>query len=88
MKLHRLGIRGEYLEQILLGRRTFEVRKLSHGIEPGDLICFRNIDDAIIDAETCEYVFRVVYALTDPRFCKPGYGIYAIKRMRPEGEEV
>ena len=40
MKLHELKIKYEYLVEIALGNKTFELRKNDRGYQVGDLIHF------------------------------------------------
>ena len=44
MKLHELKIKHEYLFEIALGNKTFELRKNDRDYQVGDLIHFIDID--------------------------------------------
>ena len=91
MKLHELKILHEYLFDITIGRKTFELRKNDRDYQVGDLIHFIDIrEDNItpnkflvepfIDKNT---LYRITYVLKDVE--KYGldkdYCILAIKKL-------
>ena len=75
MKLHELKIKHEYLVEIVLGNKTFELRKNDRDYQVGDLIRFIDIKqdskgdcDIYIDKDT---LYRITYVLKDV----PEYGL-------------
>ena len=91
MKLHELKILHEYLVDVDLGRKTFELRKNDRDYQVGDLIRFIDIreDDSIANKNQIEpnidenTLYRITYVLKDVE--KYGldkdYCILAIKKL-------
>ena len=90
MKLHELKILHEYLEDVDLGKKTFELRKNDRDYQVGDLIRFIDIreDDSTaknqiepnIDENT---LYRITYVLkdVDQYGLDRDYCILAIKKL-------
>lgn len=89
MKLHELKIKHEYLIDVSLGRKTFELRKNDRDYQVGDLIHFIDIKEDDTSKFRIEpYVdenqlYRITYVLKDVE--KYGldkdYCILAIKKL-------
>lgn len=91
MTLHELKILHEYLVDIDLGKKTFELRKNDRDYQVGDLIRFIDIreDDSIANKNQIEpnidenTLYRITYVLKDVE--KYGldkdYCILAIKKL-------
>lgn len=89
MKLHELKIKHEYLIDVSLGRKTFELRKNDRDYQVGDLIRFIDIrEDDTSKFRIEPYVdenqlYRITYVLKDVE--KYGldkdYCILAIKKL-------
>lgn len=91
MKLHELKILHEYLVDVDLGKKTFELRKNDRDYQVGDLIRFIDIreDDSIANKNQIEpnidenTLYRITYVLKDVE--KYGldkdYCILAIKKL-------
>lgn len=91
MKLHELKILHEYLVDIDLGKKTFELRKNDRDYQVGDLIRFIDVreDDSTANKNQIEpnidenTLYRITYVLKDVE--KYGldrdYCILAIKRL-------
>lgn len=87
MKLHELKIKHEYLVEVTMGRKTFELRKNDRDYQVGDLIHFIDINqnvrgdyDVYIDKDTHEItdiyinpndLYKITYILKDV----PEYGL-------------
>ena len=83
MKLHELKIKHEYLVEIVLGNKTFELRKNDRDYQVGDLIHFIDIPSPKRDLTLSEisrvgsaYIdentfYRIIYVLKDV----PEYGL-------------
>lgn len=91
MKLHELKIKQKYFEDILSGKKTFEIRKNDRDFQEGDLLCFKIVDNKPESIRECFlsalsypfYVYRVTYVLKDiPEYgLDNDYCILGIKRM-------
>lgn len=88
MKLHELKIKHEYLVEVVMGRKTFELRKNDRDYQVGDLIRFIDIRQSYSDG--CEYVYidkdtlyKITYVLKDvPQYgLDKDYCILAIKKV-------
>lgn len=91
MKLHELKILHEYLVDVDLGKKTFELRKNDRDYQVGDLIRFIDIreDDSTANKNQIEpnidenTLYRITYILKDVE--KYGldkdYCILAIKKL-------
>lgn len=67
MKIHKLKIKHEYLEEVELGRKSFELRKNDRDYQIGDIISFIDIDKNICKDD----LYEITYILKDV----PGYGL-------------
>ena len=91
MKLHELKIKHEYLEDVVCGKKTFELRKNDRDYQVGDLIHF--IDEGHIKPITnkfyCEEridddaLYKITYILKDiPEYgLDKDYCILGIKKL-------
>lgn len=91
MKLHEIKILHEYLVDVDLGRKTFELRKNDRDYQVGDLIRFIDVreDDSTANKNQIEpnidenTLYRITYVLKDVE--KYGldrdYCILAIKKL-------
>lgn len=91
MKLHEIKILHEYLVDVDLGRKTFELRKNDRDYQVGDLIRFIDVreDDSTANKNQIEpnidenSLYRITYVLKDVE--KYGldkdYCILAIKKL-------
>ena len=88
MKLHELKIRHEYLIDVSLGTKTFELRKNDRDYQVGDLIRFIDITKDYTENDIEPYIdenilYRITYVLKNV----PNYGldkdycILAIKKL-------
>lgn len=81
MKLHELKIKHEYLEDVYLGKKTFELRKNDRDYQVGDLIHFvdegyiKPISEDLYCVECCcvdeDALYKITYILKDV----PQYGL-------------
>ena len=74
MKIHELKIKYEYYRDIVLGKKTFELRKDDRGYQMGDLIHFvdtRGKEFSWYPPDGTKALFRIVYILRDV----PEYGL-------------
>ena len=90
MKLHELKIKHEYLVEVAIGVKTFELRKNDRDYQVGDLIHFVDIKDTkqndkcdcdiYIDNNT---LYKITYVLKDvPQYgLDKDYCILAIKKL-------
>ena len=76
MKLHELKIKEEYLLEVALGNKTFELRKNDRDYQVGDLIRFIDIRQS--NSDGCDYayidndaLYKIIYVLKDV----PEYGL-------------
>ena len=93
MKIHTLKIDGEFFEEVVQGRKTYELRKNDRNFKVGDGLLLREtrFSAAMADAGyPVEYTGRelrveVTQMLTGPRLgLEAGWSILSIKRL-PDG---
>lgn len=78
MTIHKLKIGFKWLDEIVSGEKTFEVRENDRGYQVGDLLEF--VDDRYSPDRICKYRFRVKYILEDfPIALKKDYCILGIE---------
>ena len=77
---HELKILPEYFEAIEKGEKNFEVRFNDRDFAKGDILLLRehNADGYTGRTITTE----VTYLLDNPAYCKEGYVIMAIKKIK------
>lgn len=77
MKLHELKIKHEYLIEVVMGRKPFELRKNDRDYQVEDLISFIDIKQSNNDNCDCDIdidkntLYRITYVLKDV----PEYGL-------------
>ena len=89
MKLHELKIKHEYLIEVVMGRKTFELRKNDRDYQVGDLIRFIDIRQSNNDNCDCDIyineddLYKITYVLKDvPQYgLDKDYCILAIKKL-------
>ena len=87
MKLHELKIKHEYLVEVDMGRKTFELRKNDRDYQVGDLIRF--IDIKQDNKDGCDIyineddLYKITYILKNvPQYgLDKDYCILAIKKL-------
>ena len=91
MKLHELKINHEYLVDITIGTKTFELRKNDRDYQEGDLIRFIDIGEDDTITTKCRYepnidentLYRITYVLknVEKYGLDKDYCILAIKKL-------
>ena len=88
MKLHELKIRHEYLIDVTLGTKTFELRKNDRDYQVGDLIHFIDIREDNTKNDIEPYIdenqlYRITYVLknVEKYGLDKDYCILAIKKL-------
>lgn len=77
--IHELKILPEFFEDVISGRKSFEVRKFDRPYHVGDLLALNEYDgkNRCYTGRSC--LVYIDYMLTDGKYCKPGMVIMAIK---------
>lgn len=85
MKLHELKIKEEFYRDIILGLKTFEIRKNDRDYQLKDLIRFRIV---FVNGDISEKddLFKITYILRDAEQygLQEGYCILGIKKVKVE----
>ena len=74
--IHALKIHPEHFENVISGKKTFEVRKFDRTYCVGDLLALNEYDDGYTDR--CCLVY-IDYILKDEDYCKKDMVILGIK---------
>ena len=90
--LHELKINSEFVEPIMNGDKTFEIRQNDRGFQKGDFVKFKvNLDDWNINNRNKVRQFESkVYAITyvlNGWGLKNGYVVFGIHEL-PEYEDI
>ena len=76
--IHQLKILPEHFEDVISGRKTFEVRRNDRDFRIGDLLAL-NEHDSVFGFTGRSCLVRTDYILSDTKYCKPGYVILSIR---------
>lgn len=85
--VHELKISPAYFEDVISGRKTFEVRKNDRDFRENDYVALKEFR---IDApDGMQYtgrsaIYRITYILDNPEFCKAGYVVMGIEKYKEE----
>lgn len=71
--IHALKIEPQYFDDILSGRKNFEIRKNDRNYILGDLLALNELNDSRDDYTGRSLLVKVTYVLADEKFFKPGY---------------
>lgn len=74
--VHELKILPEYFQEIIYGRKTFEVRYNDRNFKVGDTLLLREWQDGAYTGKAIER--KVTYILDDPKYIKRGFVVMAI----------
>lgn len=77
--VHELKTNPEYFEDVISGRKLFEVRKNDRFFEVGDLLALNEYDEVnqVYTNRSC--VVYVDYILNHATYCKEGFVVMSIK---------
>ncbi len=83
--IHQLKQASIYFEDVISGKKPFEVRKNDRNFKVGDYLALNELtphecNDKGEHLETGRSaLFRVTYVLDDPEYCKEGYVVLVIQ---------
>lgn len=83
MKTHELKILPEYFEDVVSGRKTFEVRLNDRNYKVRDNLILREWKDGAYTGR--KITKRVIYLLDDPAYCKEGFVILGLRSVKRKG---
>ena len=76
--IHQLKCKSKYFEDVVSGKKTFEVRENDRDFHLGDYLALNELAANGIETGTSA-LFRVVYMLNNSMYCKEGFVILGIK---------
>ena len=76
--IHDLKILSDFFVAVLIGEKTFEVRKDDRPFDVGDILKLHEINCGVLTGR--EIDVEVTYILRDPAYVKDGYCILGIQR--------
>ena len=89
--VHNLKIKEMYADEVLSGRKTFEVRKDDRGYAVGDKIKFSVINNAssvwYVSHDLSQKEYVITYILRNTEYVKKGYAVLAIKEVTTNAEK-
>ena len=77
--IHGLKEHPEYFEEVIAGRKTFEVRQADRLYEKGDMLALNEYDPTEKKYTGRSCLVYVDYLWTDPQYVREGYVIMSIK---------
>ncbi len=77
--IYELKQHPEYFEEVISGRKLFEVRKNDRDYKVGDLLALNEYNPESKEYTNRSCVVYIDYILNDPNYCKEGYVILSIK---------
>lgn len=84
MRIHELKILDHFFEDVISGKKTFEIRRNDRDFYVGDLLALNEVQKPDPTWASPEYtgrccVVQVEYLLDDPQFLQPEYVAMAIR---------
>lgn len=76
--IHALKIDPNYFDDVVQGRKTFEIRKNDRGFKKGDYLALNELDDTRTEYSGRSVLARITYIVDDERFCKEGFVVMGI----------
>lgn len=86
MKTHNLELNMDFCDDVLIGKKTFEIRYNDRGYQTGDLIKFKAVDNSgnYICHEISDCTYRITYILSGWGL-KDGYVALGIEEVLKGG---
>ncbi len=79
---HKLKIHPKFFEAVILGNKTFEIRRNDRNFKVGDRIVLKEYSkETGYTGESA--VFNITYVMTDSKFVKKGFAVLGIKPYNP-----
>lgn len=75
--IHAVKQLPEYFEEVIVGRKTFEVRQNDRDYRAGDLLALNEYGENGYTGRCC--LVKIDYILNDEKYCREGYVIMGIK---------
>lgn len=76
--VHQLKCAANYFDDVVTGRKTFEVRNNDRDFHIGDYLALNELATNGVETGRSA-LFHVYYILDDPAYCLPGYVILGIE---------
>lgn len=86
LKVHNLKIKPEYFNDVISGRKTFEVRYNDRNFKVGDIIVLEEFDSK---GYTGKYInSEITYVLSDVEYTKENYVVLGFKLRLDRGAVI
>lgn len=79
--IHELKENTEFFEEVISGRKKFEVRKSDRPFHVGDLLALNEYDSESKSYTGRSCLVKIEYILDDREYCKSGYVIISFSQM-------
>jgi len=80
--IHELKMEPRYFEDVMIRIKTFEIRRNDRNFETGDYLALNEYDPIEKRYSGRALLVRIVYMVTDERFCKKGFVIMGIETCK------
>jgi ASC-1-like (ASCH) protein len=77
--IHELKTVQPFYEQVVTGKKKFEVRKNDRGFKEGDKVYLQEYDAASDSYSGRAYMAFITYILDDPAYVKDGFVIFGFE---------
>lgn len=77
--IHELKTVQPFYEQVVTGKKKFEVRKNDRGFKEGDKVYLQEYDAANNTYSGRSYMAFITYILADPAYVKDGFVIFGFE---------
>lgn len=86
MKIHNIKLDIHFCDDVLNGRKSFEVRYNDRGYQAGDLVKFIPVDGSFTEGHEVQYkTYEITYVLSGWGL-KEGYVVFGIRPCKAESE--
>ena len=82
--IHELKILPKYFNDIISGKKSFEIRKKERDYKCGDLLALNEYDDKKKAYTGCSCLVYIDYIIDDPKYCKENFVVMGIKPIKIE----
>ncbi len=76
--IHQLKIEKQHFEDVVSGKKTFEVRNNDRNFQEGDGLALNEIDENGVYTDRSA-LYDVIYVLKNPEYVKEGFVILGIR---------
>ena len=77
--IHALKTHKKYFNEVISGKKMFEVRKNDRDFQVGDFIALNELGSSNFNYSGRSCIVRIIYIFRNTEYCKEGYVIIGFK---------